>query len=414
LILARNELLEAALRYRFEDCVLDVARRELLRGTEAVAIEPQVFDLLEFLIRHRDRVVSRDDLIAGVWGGRIVSESTLASRVNAARRAIGDDGTAQRLIKTMSRKGFRFVCEVGDEFEPQVATEAIVSSSTRASTQTIGFCRSSDGVNVAMATAGTGPVLLKTANWLNHLEYDWQSPIWFPVFARLASRFQLVRYDGRGNGLSDQDVSDISFAGFERDLDAVVASLGLERFVLLGLSQGAATAISYAVRHPQRVSGLILYGGYAQGRNRRGSPEDVAKGQTVLAMMQQGWGQEDSAFMRAFSSLYLPSGTREQIRWFADMQRRATSSELAVRLRTACDDIDVVDLLSQVKVPTLVLHASRDNVVPVEQGRFLAANIPDARFAILDSENHVPLPGEPAGKRLLEEIERFATEVSEI
>jgi pimeloyl-ACP methyl ester carboxylesterase len=358
-------------------------------------------------------VVSRDDLIAGVWGGRIVSESTLASRVNAARRAIGDDGAAQRLIKTISRKGFRFVGKVGGDAETQQMPE-IAASTVRVSAQTIGFCRSSDGVNIAMATAGSGPVLLKTANWLNHLEYDWQSPIWFPVFSRLASCFQLVRYDGRGNGLSDHDVADISFAGFERDLDAVVASLGLERFVLLGLSQGAAAAISYAVRHPQRVSGLILYGGYPQGRNRRGSAEDFAKGQTVLAMMQQGWGQEDSAFMRAFSSLYLPSGTREQIRWFADMQRRATSGELAVRLRTACDDIDIVDLLPQVKVPTLVLHASRDNVVPVEQGRFLAANIPGARFAILDSENHVPLPGEPAWDRLLEEIERFAAEVSEI
>lgn len=397
------------MRYRFEDCVLDVARRELRRGGEPVAIEPQVFDLLDFLIRHRDRVVSRDDLIAGVWGGRIVSDSALASRVNAARRAIGDDGSAQRLIKTISRKGFRFVGDVSAADETQASPPA--SASVPA--QTVSFCRASDNVNIAVATAGAGPVLLKTANWLNHIEHDWQSPIWSPTFSRLVARLRLVRYDSRGNGLSDREVADISFAGFERDLEAVIATLGLKRFVLLGLSQGAAAAISCAARHPQHVAGLILYGGYAQGRNRRGSPDDLAKAQTVLALMRQGWGQEDSAFMRAFSSLYLPNGTREQIRWFADMQRRATSGDLAVRLRTACDNIDVTGILPRVRVPTLVLHARQDGVVPVEQGRFLAANIAGARFVSLESENHVPLPGEPAWDMLLAEIERFVAEVSD-
>ncbi len=398
------------MQYRFGDCVLDAARRELRRGAEHVAIEPQVFDVLEFLIRHRDRVVSHDDLIAGVWNGRIVSESTLASRINAARRVIGDDGAAQRLIRTIPRKGFRFIGEIGNGAEKEAAD---LPAPKRPVAQTISFCRTSDGVNIAVATAGHGPVLLKAANWLNHLEYDWLSPIWSPMFARLAERFRFVRYDGRGNGLSDRDVQDVSFAGFERDLDAVIASLGLKRFVLLGLSQGAAAAVSYAVRHPEHVSGLILYGGYAQGRNRRGSAEDLTKGQTVLAMMRQGWGQEDSAFMRAFSSLYLPNGSRELIRWFAEMQRIASSGDLAARLRVACDDIDITQMLPHLRVPTLVLHADKDNVVPLEQGRYLAANIAGARFTILDSENHVPIPGDPAWTRLLEEIQTFAAEVSE-
>jgi DNA-binding winged helix-turn-helix (wHTH) protein/pimeloyl-ACP methyl ester carboxylesterase len=403
---------EAALRYCFEDCVLDVARRELRRRARPVAIEPQVFDLLEFLIRQRDRVVSREDLIERVWGGRIVSESSLATRVNAARRAIGDDGTAQRLIKTISRKGFRFVGEVSDSEEVQTRPQ-VKPASIPVPAQSITFCRTGDGVNIAVATAGVGPVLVKTATWLTHLEYDWQSPIWSPMFARLAARFQLVRYDGRGNGLSDRNVSDISFAGFERDLDSAVASLGLKRFVLLGLSQGAAAAISYAARHPERVSGLIVYGGYAQGRNRRGSPDAFAEAQTVLAMMRQGWGREDSAYMRAFSSLYLPNGSREQIKWFADLQRLTTTGELAARLRIACDDIDIVDILPAVRVPTLVLHARKDCVVPVDQGRFLAANITGARFVTVDSENHVPIPGDPAWDKLLGEIESFTAEVSE-
>lgn len=395
--------------YSFDDFTLDTDRRELRRGAGAIDAEPQVFDLIVFLIENRDRVVSRDDLIAAVWNGRIVSESTFTSRINSARRALGDSGKSQHLIRTISRKGFRFVGELRDDSgqapQPKDTPAGIPS-------QSIGFCRTDDGVNVAFATAGSGPVLLKTANWLNHLEYDWQSPIWSPMFARLASRSRLVRYDGRGNGLSDRDVPDISFAGFERDLDAVIAALGLKRFVLLGLSQGAAAAISYAARHPEQVSGLIVYGGYAQGRNRRASDDDVEKAQAVIALMRQGWGQEESAYMRAFSSLYLPNGSREQIRWFAELQRLTTSSELAVRLRNACDDIDIAGLLGDVRVPTLVLHARRDSVVPIEQGRFLAANIPGARFVTVDSENHVPIPGEPSWEALLGEIEAFASEVA--
>lgn len=400
---ARTPSEGAILLYRFENGTLDAALRELRQGGEIVAVEPQVFDLLEFLIRHRDRVVSRDDLIEGVWGGRVVSESTLATRVNAARKAIGDNGTAQHLIKTIARKGFRFAGAVEEEHET-----GQVPRRRQALQQAITFSRTSDGVRIAIGAAGEGPVLLKTSNWLNHLEYDWESPIWSPLFTRLAQRFRLVRYDGRGNGLSDREVEDISFEAFEQDLQTVADALPDSRFALLGLSQGAASAISYAVNHPERVSRLIVYGAYAQGRNRRATPDDAATAQTMLAMMREGWGRADSAFMRAFSSLYLPSGSAEQVKWFADMQRQATSGALAARLRIACDDIDVTALLPRVRVPTLVLHASRDNVVPVEQGRLIAAAIPGARFVTFDSENHVPLPDEPAWQRLVDEIERFA------
>jgi pimeloyl-ACP methyl ester carboxylesterase len=390
------------MRYSFDKCVLDVDRRELSKAGELVDIEPQVFDLLAFLLCHRDRVVSRDDVIAGVWGGRIVSESALASRVNAVRRAIGDDGTAQRLVKTIMRKGFRFVGEVREE------TAAPAPPPVTPLAQRISFCRTSDGVNIAMATVGDGPILVKTANWLNHLEHDWQSPIWSPMLRRLAAHFRLVRYDGRGNGLSDREVSDVSLAGFERDLEAVIDCLGLKRFVLLGLSQGGAAAATFAARHPDRVSRLILYGAYAQGRNRRGSSEDSTTAQTMLAMMREGWGHEDSAFLQAFSSLYLTDASREHIRSFAEMQRLSASGTMAVRIRTACDDIDVMAVLPDIKVPTLVIHARHDHVAPIEQGRQIAARIPGAKFVILDSENHVPVPGDPAWDKLVGEIEAFA------
>jgi pimeloyl-ACP methyl ester carboxylesterase/DNA-binding winged helix-turn-helix (wHTH) protein len=393
-------------RFQFEGGTLDVERRELRQGERLVAVEPQVFDLIEFLIRHRDRVVTRDDLIAGVWGGRIVSESTLATRINAARKAVGDDGAAQRLIKTIARKGIRFVGTVREL--PDGAESAVPVGGGLS--QSISFCRTGDNVAIAMATVGNGPVLVKTSNWLNHLEHDWESPVWSPFLRRLAARFRLVRYDGRGNGLSDRDVADISQAGFERDLEAVVEAARLERFVLLALSQGVAAAVAFAARHPERVTRLILYGAYAQGRNRRGSQNDAVTAQTMLAMMQQGWGQPDSAFMRAFSSLYLSDASRVHIKSFAEMQRLSTSGEIAARLRVACDEIDILDLLPTITVPTLVIHARHDNVAPYEQGRLLAARIPGARLVTLESENHIPVPDDPAFGKLLDEIEAFAAD----
>lgn len=392
--------------FHFDNFTLDPALRELREAGRQISVEPQVFDLLEFLIRRRTEVVSRDDLIEHIWKGRIVSESAMASRINAARSAIGDNGAEQRLIKTIARKGMRFVGEVREEGSgPRTERDVL-----RKIQQDITFVRSADRVNLAIGRAGEGPVLLKTANWLNHLEFDWQSPIWSPLFGRLAEGLCLVRYDGRGSGLADRDVADISFDGFLRDLDAVTATIEAERFAVLGLSQGVAAAIAYAVKHPERVSRLILYGGYARGRNRSGVAAEREKGHAMLAMMRQGWGSEGSAFMRAFSSIYLPNGTSEQIKWFSDMQRMATSGEVAARLRAACDDIDVVDLLAQVRVPTLVIHGRQDNVVPYAQGREIAAAIPGAKFVTLETENHVPLPGDPAWETLVKEILSFVRE----
>lgn len=393
--------------FQFSNFTLDTARRELREGEAEVPVEPQVFDLLEFLIRRRDEVVSRDDLIEHVWKGRIVSESAMASRINAARVAVGDNGTDQRLIKTIARKGIRFVGEVREQGDAAPADSAAKAPARQ---QDIRFVRAADGVNLAIGRSGQGPVLLKTANWLNHLEFDWQSPIWSPLFSRLAERLCLVRYDGRGSGLADRDVVDISFDGFMRDLDAVAGTIESERFAVLGLSQGVAGAIAYAVKHPERVSKLILYGGYARGRNRSGDASDREKGQALLALMRQGWGAEGSAFMRAFSSIYLPNGSAEQIRWFSDMQRMATTGENAARLRAACDDIDVEHLLAKVQVPTLVIHARQDNVVPYAQGRAIAAGIPGARFVTLESENHVPLPGDRTWEPFVSEILQFVIE----
>lgn len=391
--------------FSFGSYRLDPDRRELHADGRAVEVEPQVFDLLLHLIRNRHRVVSKDDLIADVWGGRIVSDSTLDSRINATRKAVGDNGRRQNVIRTVIRKGFRFVASVEETAEADPAPGLTIEST--AAKQNISFCRSADGVRIACATVGSGPPLIKAANWLTHVEYDWDSPVWAPFLHRLAQRQRLIRYDNRGTGLSDRDVAAISFEDFARDFETVVDATHVEQFAVLGMSQGAAVAIDYAVRHPDRVSKLILLGAYAQGRNRRGSNEEADKAATFVSMLRQGWGDENSAFMRAFASMFIPNGSPEQIKWIADLQRVTTSAENALRIRNACDDIDVVALLPQVHVPTLVLHCRHDGVVPLEQGRMIAATIPDARFVTLESDNHVLLSGEPAWPRFLDEIEAF-------
>jgi pimeloyl-ACP methyl ester carboxylesterase len=273
-------------------------------------------------IRNRDRVVSRDELIASVWGGRIVSESTLASRINAARNALGDSGEAQRLIKTIQRKGIRFTGEVREESS---AASATVEPMVRPA-QDVTFCQTTDGVHLAVATSGSGLPVVKAANWLNHLEFDWQSPVWSPLISLLSDRFRLVRYDERGNGLSDWEAADISFDAFVRDLEAVVDGLGLERFALLGISQGAAVSIAYATRHPERVSRLILCGGYARGWRKRDVAIDIAQREALETLVLHGWGRDNPAFRQVFTSLFIP---RRHARTDAMVQRPAARQHLA-------------------------------------------------------------------------------------
>ncbi len=272
--------------------------------------------------------------------------------------------------------------------------------------QEIRFCTSSDGVSIAYATVGKGSQLVKAANWLNHLEYDWQSPVWRHVFTELSRDHQLVRYDERGNGLSDWEVDELSLDAFVRDLEAVVEAAEVERFALFGMSQGCAVSIAYAVRHPERVSQLILYGGYALGWAKRGIREKE-QGNAVVELVRQGWGQDNPAFRQMFTSQMMPGATGKQMDWFNELQRKTTSPEIAARLRVAIGEIDVMSLLPQVSIPTLVLHARGDAVAPFDGGRKMASMIPGARLVSLDSANHLLVEGEPAWPRFLAEVRSF-------
>ena len=273
--------------------------------------------------------------------------------------------------------------------------------------QQIHFCTTDDGVRIAYATVGEGPPLVKAANWLSHLEFDWRSPVWRHLLAEFARDHTFIRYDERGNGLSDWNVADLSFEAWVKDLESVVEAAGVDRFPLLGISQGGAVAIAYAVRHPEKVSHLILYGAYARGWATRASPAEIEQRQAQLTLVRLGWGQDNPAFRQLWTTLYAPDATPEQAQSFNDLQRVSTSPENAVTLLNAMGNIDVVDLLPQVKVPTLVLHCRDEAGVPFEEGRLLASSIPGARFVPLDGRNHLLLEGAPAWGTFVKELRRF-------
>ena len=274
--------------------------------------------------------------------------------------------------------------------------------------QQIYFCTTQDGVRIAYAQVGQGPPFVKAANWLSHLEFDWESPVWRHWLTTLSRHHTLIRYDERGCGLSDWDVETLSVEAFVQDLEAVVDEAGLDRFPLLGISQGGPIAMTYAVRHPEKVSHLILYGTYTAGRfHRTYSAEQLDTARAILQLIEIGWGKNNPAFRQFFTSLFMPEARPEQMHWFNDLQRVSTSPKMARRLENTFFNIDVRDLAPQVRVPTLILHARNDAVVPFEEGRKLAAAIPGARFVPLESNNHILLEEEPAWQRFVQELYSF-------
>ena len=274
--------------------------------------------------------------------------------------------------------------------------------------QQLSFCTSTDGTRIAVASLGSGPVLLRAAHWLSHVEYDLDSPVWQPWVEALSQSHRYVRYDLRGCGLSDRQVSNISLANWIDDLDAVAATIAEPQFALFGMSQGGALAINFALRHPERVSHLVLCGAYGRGASVR-AENDAQRlvGETLLNLIKIGWGRDQPAFRQVFTNLFLPDGTPEQHQWWAELESRSASVDVAARTFAVLQTIDVLEAAKALQVPTLVLHSRGDARVPFDEGRRLAAAIPAARFVPLDSRNHVLLPTEPAWAVFHAEVTAF-------
>jgi len=389
--------------YRFGPFQLDARERRLSRGSDLIPLRLKVFDTLLVLVEHAGRLVTKQELLDTVWPGTAVEENNLNHNVSMLRKALGELATGQQYIETVPRVGYRFVAAV-ESAVPQAGPSDRCAAKAR---QEIRYCTTSDGIRLAYASVGSGPPLVKASNWLTHLDFEWGSPIWRHWYTELSRHHRLVRYDERGNGLSQRDVPVVSFETWVRDLETVVDAAGLDRFPLLGISRGGAIAIAYAVKHPERVTQLVLYGPFAVGMHHVGTPEQLEARRAFMSLLRLGWGLSNPAFSKMFTCRFLPEATPEHERWLDELQRVSTSPENAARLMECDGNIDVRPLLSQVKAPTIVIHCDRDQVILPERGRLVAAQIPGARYVSLPGANHLMLEEEPAWSLFLEEVGLF-------
>jgi len=395
-------------KYAFDEYHLDVAERRLRRGKEEVRLRNKLFDTLCVLVESAGSLVRKHDLMQVVWPDAIVEENNVDHCVSHLRKVLG--GQPNQFIETIPRQGYRFVCPVHDDnlLElPIHVSEARGAAPPKMPPQNIKSFVTQDGVNVAYSQCGGGPPLVKAANWLNHLEFEWRSPIWAHWVTELTRRHTLYRYDERGNGLSDWNIEDFSFQAWVRDFAQLIETIQLDTFPILGISQGGAVAVSYAAQHPERVSKLILCGSFARGWMLRDIPGEVERRNALLTLVRLGWGKDNPAFRQLWTTLFMPNATPEQADWFNELQRVTTSPDNAVNLMMEAGKINIVDLLPKVKCPTLVLHGRDDAAIPVTEGRLLAARIPGAKFVELPTCNHLVIPPEPAWDIFLEAVSEF-------
>jgi pimeloyl-ACP methyl ester carboxylesterase/DNA-binding SARP family transcriptional activator len=371
--------------------------------------------VLERLSRHPDLTANRALKWSRCWLELDPFNPQAGTQVLGQLRQVGRDAEAETLSRELTARfraaGIEWAegqhAATPNELQVPIAEPAVRQLLAR---QRIHFCTAADDVRIAYASVGEGPPLVKAANWLSHLELDWDAPTWSPLFRELARDHLFVRYDERGNGLSDWDVDEISFDVFVTDLETVIDACGLKRFALLGISQGGAVSIEYAVRYPERVSHLILFGAYPAGWRINATPEIVKEREAVITLTETGWGQDNPAYRQIFSSTFMPSATIEELNWFNEFQRRTTSPENAARFLSAFGDIDVRDRLAKVTVPTVVIHSLRDRRIPVGTGRDIAASIPNAEFLGLESDGHLLLGREPAARVFVDAVRDFLSQ----
>ena len=391
-------------KYQFGNYILDLDERRLLRDSEEVRLRGKLFDTLRVLVENAGKLVRKDAFMESVWPDSVVEDNNLDYCISQLRKLL----SPEKYIETVPRYGYRFVAPVKTAYSAGLKPAAEAGQSlTPLLRQDIRFSVTEDGVRLAWASIGDGPPLVKASNWLTHLDFEWGSPIWQHWWTELSKHHRVIRYDERGNGMSQRDVPHVSFSTWVRDLETVVDAAGLDRFSLLGMSRGGSIAIAYAVKHPERVTKLVLYGAFPMGIYHYGSPEELEARRALISLTRLGWGLHHPAFCRIFTNRFMPNATPVHENWFDDLQRVSTSAENAARLIDVDSGIDVRELLRQVQVPTLVVHCDRDQVVSPERGQQLAAEIPHAQYVSLPSANHLLLPEEPAWKILLQEFSVF-------
>ncbi|OWU83945.1 hypothetical protein ATO6_16185 [Oceanicola sp. 22II-s10i] len=378
------------MRYRFASCVLDTDRHVLFRDDVPVAVEPQVFDLLQLLVETPDRLLTRDEIVGRVWQGRIVSESAISARIASARKAVGDDGKRQAVIQTVSRRGLKLAVTVTVEgAAPSAAPAPAASPPPR-----IRYTTTPNGREVAWSLSGSGPPVVIASYIATDLEADWTLPTERALFEAIGAQNTLLRYDPSGTGQSGRGMPQLDYDLQADELKAAADAAGLERFALLARSGAALTAIHFAARYPERVSRMLIVGGYAEGWERRALTGDAGSA-AMMQLVTEGWRNPEGAFGSTFLLAYLPEGPIEAVEGLARVMREAVDPEAEMALRHLQHTSSVLHLLPRIACPTLILHARRDRIHPVSEARKLAAGIPDAELITFDTANHMPLLGHP-------------------
>ncbi|MFS8102142.1 alpha/beta fold hydrolase [Lentzea alba] len=395
--------------YRFGRFDLDPGLGRLRHDGQPVRIEPKALALLCYLVAHRDRVVSKKELLTTVWSGEPVSDAALATGLRTVRLAIGDTGSQQQLIRTVHRRGYQFVASTNTEVaEPPVSTNAAVETSW--SRDVIRFCRTADGTRLAWAATGEGPPLMRTANWLSQMDLERTVPEFAHWFEGLTRGRRLIRYDERGYGLSDWTTT-FTLDEWIEDIDAVADAAGLDRFPLLGVSQGGPLAAAYAALRPERVSRLVLNAAYARGRIAQArDATERAEAALDLKLTLAGWHAQNHSYQRFFGAQFFADDTPEKWDTFTSFQRRSVSAANGARFLEEQTRLDVADLARRVRCPTLIVHSRDDPRIPLSQATELAELIPDSRLVVLDGRNHLLTADEPAWPRFLEELHTFLAE----
>jgi pimeloyl-ACP methyl ester carboxylesterase/DNA-binding winged helix-turn-helix (wHTH) protein len=377
---------------------------------ERVPLRPQVLDVLRCLARRPGFMVAKEELMRSVWPKVVVGDDSLVQCIRELRQALHD--TAHRVVITEPRRGYRLMAAAAAPVASAAVASAAVTEADAneppAFHQDIRFATTPDGVRLAYAASGQGAPLVRTAHWMTHLDWDWRSATLGPPIRAMSQRHRLIRYDGRGYGLSDWDAGPGSLEQGVADLEAVADSAGVQTFALLGASTGAPVAIRFAARHPRRVSALVLLGGFARGVLRRGTASTSADNfNAMLRLIEDGWSRDNPAFRQLLTSLHWPGASAQQMQSFNHLQRVSCTPQTAVALMRRDAEIDVSGDLGLVRCPTLVLHSPRDARVPFEEGRLVAGAIRGARLETFDSPNHLPLLGEPAFDLVLRQVHDF-------
>ncbi|SDX55395.1 lysine decarboxylase transcriptional regulator, CadC [Ruegeria halocynthiae] len=369
------------MRYEFADCVLDVDRHVLLRSGETVPIEPQVFDLLELLAESPGKLVVRDEIIERVWNGRFVSDSTISARIAAARRAVGDDGKSQRIIRTIVRRGLQMAVEV--------SCENTLTPREHRKTQHLKYAQGTNGQAIAYTKSGEGPPVVRVGSIAYDLEAEWRLPSERAYINAMEEKFTLLRYNKR-HQTNWGDPRHVDYDGVTEDILAVSQTAGFDRFAIVAEFGGLFSALRFAVKYPERVSRLVIVGGWAEGRNHR---DGVEGPDSIRNLIVEGWQDPGSGYAVGSLLSYFPEGPLETVREIVGELQTLYSVEEKLYQRDSGNTASVLHLLPQVQCPTLILHARNSAVHPLSEAHKLAAGIPGASLAILETANHIPLPG---------------------